>query len=128
MHPSDHDYANRGIADLAREIARGSLRAVDVCGHFLSRIEKLDEQTNVFSDVIAESALREAEAVDAQVAAGQWPGPLGGVPLALKDLIDVIPARCCAGLPFLRDHRPESDAEVTRRWREAGAVSLGVVQ
>src|SRR5690606_23942898 len=51
-----------------------------------------------------------------------------GVPLALKDLIDVTPARCCAGLPFLRDYRPESDAEVTRRLREAGAVILGVGQ
>lgn len=128
MHLNDHDYIGFGISELAREIANGSIRAVDVCAHFLSRIEKLNAQVNAFSDVIAESALREAEAVDAQVAAGERPGPLGGIPLGLKDLIDVTPARCSAGLPFLRDYRPQGDAEVTRRLREAGGVVLGVVQ
>jgi Asp-tRNA(Asn)/Glu-tRNA(Gln) amidotransferase A subunit family amidase len=51
--------------------------------------------------------------------------PLAGVTVAVKDMIDVTPAACCAGLPFLGDYRPARDAEAVRRLRRAGALVIG---
>lgn len=126
MH--DHDYASLSIAEITESIAIGDLRASAICRHFLERIDILDAGIHSFTDVIADAAMADALRVDAMVDSGEVLPPLAGVPVAIKDLIDVTPARCSAGLPFLRDYRPTKDAAVVDMLRDAGAVVLGVLQ
>src|SRR3546814_1519974 len=69
-------------------------------------------------------ALEEADARDAEREAGKVRGPLHGIPMLLKDNIDATPMVNSAGSLALADHRPQDDAFIVRRLREAGAVIL----
>jgi Asp-tRNA(Asn)/Glu-tRNA(Gln) amidotransferase A subunit family amidase len=96
---------------------------VELTSVMLQRIAALNPALNAFTDVIAERALGDARRLDRT---GGWKRPLGGLPIAVKDIIDTTPAVCSAGLPFLSDHRPDTDAAAVRRLRRQGAVVLGV--
>jgi aspartyl-tRNA(Asn)/glutamyl-tRNA(Gln) amidotransferase subunit A len=91
----------------------------------LTRIEALDPKLNAFIRLDADSAMADAERADQEIAAGRSRGPLHGVPIGIKDIIDV------AGLPttghskILVDNIAKTDAAVTRRLREAGAIIIG---
>jgi aspartyl-tRNA(Asn)/glutamyl-tRNA(Gln) amidotransferase subunit A len=98
---------------------------VEITRGCLARIAKLDPALNAFITVMAESALAEARAAEAEIARGNWRGMLHGVPLALKDLIDTAGVRTTAASALHKDRVPAQDAEVVRRLREAGAVILG---
>src|SRR6185369_15746676 len=91
----------------------------------LARIEKLDPQLNAFITVTAESALEEARAAKAEIERGAWKGPLHGIPIALKDIVDVAGVRTTAASALRKDHVPTRDAEVARRLRVAGAICVG---
>ncbi len=111
-----------GLADAVRA---GELRAVDVVDAHLAAIEALESSLGCFVTVTAEHARRQAAAVDAEVSAGRDPGPLAGVPVAVKDNL------CTAGLPttcasrILAGWRPPYDATVVTRLAAAGAVMVG---
>jgi aspartyl-tRNA(Asn)/glutamyl-tRNA(Gln) amidotransferase subunit A len=91
----------------------------------LGRIEALDERLGAFVTVLADEARAEAVARDAEAAAGRLRGPLHGVPVAVKDLVDVAGAVTAAGSPKLAANRAERDAPVVERLRGAGAVVIG---
>jgi aspartyl-tRNA(Asn)/glutamyl-tRNA(Gln) amidotransferase subunit A len=91
----------------------------------LARIERLDAKLNAFITVTAESALEQARAAEAAIARGEWIGPLHGIPVALKDLIDTAGVRTTAASGLYKDRVPNEDAEVVRRLKSAGAVLLG---
>jgi aspartyl-tRNA(Asn)/glutamyl-tRNA(Gln) amidotransferase subunit A len=105
---------------------RLGVSAADACSALLDRISEVNGQIGAFTDVLRETALFEARRVDALVEDGRPTGRLGGWPLAVKDNIDTVPARCSAGLPFLADRRPQTDAKVVSQLREEGAVIVGV--
>ncbi len=113
------------VAELRRGLAGGELSALELAQAYLERIEAHDGALNVFRTVTAERALAEARAVDVAVARGEPLGPLAGVPVALKDNIEVAGVRMTAGSGHLRDNVATADAPVYRRLREAGAVLLG---
>ncbi len=121
MEPADLAYA--GIARQAELIRDGEISSVELVGVYLERIARLDPALNAFRSVLGERALLEAEQADARRAGGDG-RPLLGVPVAVKDDIDV------AGEPTAwgtnANERPvQHDAEVVRRLREAGAVIIG---
>jgi aspartyl-tRNA(Asn)/glutamyl-tRNA(Gln) amidotransferase subunit A len=91
----------------------------------LERIERVDPALNTFITVTADAALAEARAAESELARGRWRGPLHGIPIALKDLVDTGGVRTTAASGLFADRVPSRDAEVTRRLREAGAVCLG---
>ena len=91
----------------------------------LERIERLNPALNAFITVMGESALAEARNAAAEIRRGEWRGPLHGVPVALKDLIDTAGVRTTAASSLYKDRVPHQDAEVVRRLRQAGAVILG---
>ena len=91
----------------------------------LGRIEALDGRLGAFVAVLADQARAEAAARDAERAAGRVRGPLHGMPVAVKDLIDVAGAVTGAGSPKLTANRAEQDAPVVERLRAAGAVVVG---
>jgi aspartyl-tRNA(Asn)/glutamyl-tRNA(Gln) amidotransferase subunit A len=91
----------------------------------LAQIEKLNLTLNAFITVTAELALEQARAAEAEILRGHWRGPLHGIPLAMKDLIDTAGIRTTAASALFKDRIPAEDAEVVRRLKDAGAVLLG---
>jgi aspartyl-tRNA(Asn)/glutamyl-tRNA(Gln) amidotransferase subunit A len=91
----------------------------------LGSIEVLDGRLGAFVAVLADQARAEAAARDAERAAGRVRGPLHGMPVAVKDLIDGAGAVTGAGSPKLTANRAERDAPVVERIRAAGAVVVG---
>jgi aspartyl-tRNA(Asn)/glutamyl-tRNA(Gln) amidotransferase subunit A len=91
----------------------------------LGRIEALDGRLGAFVTVLAEQARVEAAERDAERTAGRVRGPLHGVPVAVKDLVDVTGVVTAAGSPKLTANRAERDAPVVERLRAAGAVVIG---
>jgi aspartyl-tRNA(Asn)/glutamyl-tRNA(Gln) amidotransferase subunit A len=113
------------ISDLASRLRRKEISSVELTRACLERIEALNPKLNAFITVMAESALAEARAADSEIVRGEWRGPLHGIPVALKDLIDTAGVRTTAASALYKDRIPNRDAEVVRRLREAGAVIVG---
>ena len=99
--------------------------AIEETRRCLNNIERFDSVVNAFISVLAESALREAESIDRAREQGVVSGLLAGVPISVKDCIDVAGTPCTNGSTFFADYVPEIDALVVQRLRQAGAVILG---
>ncbi|MCA9131760.1 MAG: amidase [Planctomycetales bacterium] len=113
------------IAAAASALRRGALRPLDLVEFCLSRIERFEPRVHAWVLVDAAGARAEALRQEAMLRAGQDPGPLAGIPLGIKDIIDVAgwPTR---GGSTLRDgHVAHRDATLVGRLREAGAIILG---
>ena len=91
---------------------------------YLARIEKLNPTLNFVVTLMASQARAEADAADAEIAAGKYRGPLHGVPYGIKDLFAVKGVPTTWGSADFKDQIPDYDAEVVVRLREAGAVLL----
>jgi aspartyl-tRNA(Asn)/glutamyl-tRNA(Gln) amidotransferase subunit A len=106
-------------------VREGRLAARSVVEEHLARIDALEGNLHAFNLVLAEQALREAEEVDHRVAAGEDPGPLAGVPVAIKDNLCTRGAPTTCSSRILADWRPPYDATVVTRLKDAGAVIVG---
>ena len=113
------------IAELAPRLRRKEVSPVEVARACLDRIEKFNPALNAFIPVTAEAALAEARAAEIEISRGEWRGPLHGIPIAIKDLIDTAGTRTTAASGLYQNRIPTEDAEVVRRLRLAGAVILG---
>ena len=113
------------IAELAPRLRRKEVSPVEVARACLDRIEKFNPALNAFITVTAEAALAEARAAEIEISRGEWRGPLHGIPIAIKDLIDTAGTRTTAASGLYQNRIPTEDAEVVRRLRLAGAVILG---
>ena len=111
--------------ELAAAVRSGERTAVDVVDEHLAAIASRDGDIHAFNLVTADEARAAALAIDRRVAAGEDPGPLAGVPVALKDNL------CTAGIPttcssrILEGWRPPYDATVVERLAAAGAIAIG---
>ena len=123
------DAKDSGTATaIATAVRAGKLKAVDVARAALTRIQRGDGRLNSFTAVTAERALAEAARVDAQVTRGVDPGPLAGVPFAVKNLFDIAGMTTVAGSKINRDHAPaKRDAVAIMRLNAAGAVLVGAL-
>jgi len=104
---------------------RSSVSSRELTEALLARIEEWQGQINAYFELTPELALRQADAADAAAENGDSLGPLHGLPVGVKDDIDVQGVPCRVGSSFLRDHVPDRDAEVVRALRAAGAVFPG---
>jgi aspartyl-tRNA(Asn)/glutamyl-tRNA(Gln) amidotransferase subunit A len=91
----------------------------------LRKIHSLNPAINAFITVMENEALTQARVLEAELAQGKWRGPLHGIPIALKDLIDTAGIRTTAASAVFADRIPSKDAEVVRRLKQAGAIVLG---
>jgi aspartyl-tRNA(Asn)/glutamyl-tRNA(Gln) amidotransferase subunit A len=114
------------VRDLAAAMAAGSLTAEALVRRCLDRIGAVDGQVRAWIHVRAEAALAEARALDAERAGGTVRGPLHGIPVGVKDVIDVAGLPTRANSPSRADAAPATaDATVVAHLRAAGAVILG---
>jgi aspartyl-tRNA(Asn)/glutamyl-tRNA(Gln) amidotransferase subunit A len=113
------------MVELGPRLRGKEVSPVDLTRACLDRIEQLNHVLNAFITVSAETALAEARAAEAEILRGEWRGPLHGIPVAIKDLIDTAGTRTTAASALYKDRVPAEDAAVVRRLRRAGAVILG---
>lgn len=119
------DFCLLTLTEQAERIASGELSSVELTTAHLDRISALEPQLGSYATVARAEALAEAAKADAQRAAGVTRGPLDGLPVGIKDLIDVAGLPTMAGAAHRRDHVASADAPVVAALRRAGAIILG---
>lgn len=113
------------ISELAQRVRRKDISPVEITRKCLTRIETENPTLNAFITVMGGSAMADARMAESEIAQGNWRGPLHGIPIALKDLIDVAAVRTTAASALHEKRIPDEDAEVTRKLRQAGSVIVG---
>ena len=117
-----HYLSLQAVAGL---IEKGFVSPVQVTEQLLARIGSVDRSLHSYATVTTERALEAARRAEREIAAGNYRGPLHGVPIAVKDLCYTRGVRTMGGLAVLRDFVPDYDATVVARLEAAGAVLLG---
>jgi aspartyl-tRNA(Asn)/glutamyl-tRNA(Gln) amidotransferase subunit A len=115
------------LAEASQAVQKKEVSPVELTEACLKEIERRNPELNAFITVTAVSALGEARKAEAEIARGEWRGPLHGIPLAVKDLAETAGVRTTAASAVLKDNVPTTDAEVIRRLKAAGAILLGKV-
>lgn len=113
------------ILETSALLRKRELSPVELTRECLAKIEKLNPSLNAFISVTTDAALAQARQAEKEIADGKWRGPLHGIPVGLKDLIDTAGIRTTAASALFQDRIATEDAEVVRRLRNAGAVLLG---
>ncbi|MDO9641407.1 MAG: amidase [Pseudotabrizicola sp.] len=119
------DLTGLGALVLRDRLANGALRAVEVVEAYLARIAEVEPQVQAWAWLDGDHALEQARSLDARRVAGRPIGPLHGVPVALKDIIDTKGIPTANGLTVDAGRVPAEDAWIVARLRAAGAIILG---
>lgn len=114
------------IAGLAAELRSGGLAATDLVARSFARIAEVDDRVRAFCQPVEAAARMEAQACDEEREAGRLRGRLHGIPVAIKDVLDVAGLPTCAGSPTRADAAPAgADAWIVSALRAAGAIVVG---
>jgi Asp-tRNA(Asn)/Glu-tRNA(Gln) amidotransferase A subunit family amidase len=113
------------ICELSRQIRGRDISPVELTQNCLVLIEKLNPALNAFITVTADRALERARVAEREIFRGDYRGPLHGIPIGLKDIVDTAGVRTTAASALFKDRIPTEDAEVVRRLRCGGAIILG---
>ena len=113
------------LDDLGAAFRERLLSPVEVVETLLERIEAVDRELNAFVTVLADEALEEAARAEKEILAGDYRGPLHGVPVGVKDLIYTQGIRTTMSSAFFEDHVPAEDATAVRKLKESGAILIG---
>ncbi len=125
---SGDDWTGAGALEIAAAVKAGRTTAEAVVRQALSDIAKLGRSLNAFTQVLAQEAMTDAQALDAMIAAGQAVGPLAGVPFAVKNLFDIKGVTTLAGSKIRSSAPPATaDATLISRLKAAGAILVGAL-
>jgi aspartyl-tRNA(Asn)/glutamyl-tRNA(Gln) amidotransferase subunit A len=113
------------LASLSQSIHSGKVSPVEVLDAYLERIIKLDSKLHAYTEVFEADARAAAQAAAKMISAGYSLGPLHGIPIAIKDLIDIEGKVTTGGSPLFAERIASSTADVARRLVRAGAVLIG---
>jgi aspartyl-tRNA(Asn)/glutamyl-tRNA(Gln) amidotransferase subunit A len=113
------------LAAAAEQIRTRQLSPLELTRACLARIERLNPTLNAFITVTPELALAQAQQAETEIMAGHWRGPLHGIPIGLKDLVNTAGVRTTAASNQFRDRIPTEDAVLVRQMKLAGAVLIG---
>lgn len=113
------------LAEVSKAVQKKEVSPVELTRACLERIERLNPTLKAFITITDGSALEEARKAEAEITRGEWKGPLHGIPLAVKDLVETAGIKTTAASAVLKDNVPTADAEVIRRLKAAGAILLG---
>lgn len=98
---------------------------VEMLRECLQNIERLNSSLNAFITVTADAAFEQAQLAEVEISHGKWRGPLHGIPIGLKDLIDTAGVKTTAASKVFCDRVPAEDAEVVTKLKAAGAIIIG---
>jgi len=121
LFPLPHETIE-GVGQMLRQ---GQATCVQVLERCLDRIEEWEPRLKAWVLVDREGAIEQAQALDRELARGECRGPLHGIPIGIKDIIDVAGLPTAAGFPPWRSHVAQRDASVVAALRMGGAVILG---
>ncbi|WP_113701275.1 amidase [Nonomuraea lactucae] len=113
------------VAAAAEAIAAGKLSPVELTDSVLARIGEVDGRLRAYATVAEDAARRSAERAEREIAAGRHLGPLHGIPVGLKDLLDTADLPTTSGSRVREGHVPDGDSTVAARLAGAGAVLIG---
>jgi len=122
---SESDYLNQGALAVARSIRARECSAIGLLQAQFEQIDRLEPQHNVYITQTRDRARAQATAVDEATERGENPGPLAGVPVAVKDIFDMAAVPTTAAMSIHQHSLAQTDATVVRRLEEAGAALLG---
>ncbi len=118
-------FAGHTVADLAGDLRSGRRSPVELVDHALAAAARLAPSLNAFVTIDERGARAAARRAGEELAAGTDRGPLHGIPVAVKDLVDTAGLRTTMGSRHFADRVPDRDAGCVRRLREAGAIIVG---
>jgi aspartyl-tRNA(Asn)/glutamyl-tRNA(Gln) amidotransferase subunit A len=113
------------IGELSNRIRTKELSPVELINGCLARIDELNPRLNAFITVLGEQARDQAKQAEAEIKAGEWRGPLHGVPVAIKDFYDTAGIKTTAAFEKFKDRVPKNDAIAVAKLRKAGAIVVG---
>ena len=113
------------IAEASQQIKARTLSPVEYVDHLAKRIEAIDPQINSFITPTVEMARAQAKTAEAEIAAGNYRGPMHGIPYGAKDIYETAGILTTGGSRIAQHHIPEHDATTISNMRNAGAVLLG---
>jgi amidase len=113
------------LSEISALVGAGAVSPVEIVTAQLARIRDLDDTLHAYASVTANSAIAQARAAEAEIHAGNYRGPLHGVPIAVKDLFCTKGVRTQGGLKLLSGHIPDRDADAVGRLKDAGAILIG---
>jgi len=113
------------LLNAAEQIRTRKLSPVELTRECLANIDRLNPTLNAFITITADIALDQARKAEEEISAGNYRGPLHGIPFALKDNIDTAGVRTTAASNQYRERVPTEDAEIVRQLKLAGAVIVG---
>ena len=125
MSNKREELAFDSIHELAPKIKDGSVSPVDITEIALERTAALNPKLNAFLDIWQDEALAAATKAEREIADGRYLGPMHGIPIGLKDLVDVAGKVTTGGSKVLQSNIAAQDATVTDRLNRAGAISIG---
>lgn len=114
-----------GIAQLADLLEKGDISPVEAVEYCIDRIGKINTNLNAFVTISAEAARRAAKIAEDEIRAGKYRGPLHGIPIGVKDIVDTSGIRTTYGSAIFRNNVPQRDATIVSRLNQAGAIILG---
>jgi aspartyl-tRNA(Asn)/glutamyl-tRNA(Gln) amidotransferase subunit A len=116
---------SRTIAETSELVRHQKVSPVELVHGCLNAINRLNPSLNAFITVMSASALTDAKRADEEIRAGNWRGPLHGIPIGLKDLVDTAGVRTTAASAVFADRVPDEDADIVEKLKAAGAVIIG---
>ncbi len=122
---SETELAYASISGLAPRLASGEISPVELTDAMLVRINRYNAVLNAYITVTEESARESAQAAASAIHAGNYLGPLHGIPIAIKDLFATCGVRTTFGSRVFADWVPDYDAAAVERLRAAGAILIG---
>ena len=117
-----HYLSLQEISNLIRDQKISPVAVVEAC---LGRIETLNPKINAFITVLSDEAREQAAQAEKDIKAGNWRGPLHGIPVGLKDMYDTAGIKTTAAFQYFKDRVPHKDAVAVSKLKEAGAIIIG---
>jgi amidase len=125
MTDPDTEICFMTAGELAQRIRKRELSAREVMAAHIGQIERVNPKVNAIITFLPERGLAGAVAADEKLARGDAVGPLHGLPIAYKDLVDTKGIRTTRGSPIFKNHVPTEDALIVERLQRSGAITIG---
>jgi aspartyl-tRNA(Asn)/glutamyl-tRNA(Gln) amidotransferase subunit A len=118
-------YHYTSISKLGDLIQHQKVSPVEIVDQSLRRIQNLNPKLNAFITVLSKESREQAKIAEAEIKAGQWRGPLHGIPVGIKDFYDTAGIKTTAAFQHFKDRVPKKDADGVTRLKNAGAIVIG---